>query len=95
MHDPTDHDHEDGTVHDHVHTEVQLNLMEISHWIEFGVEQGWIGPPMCHTHDGRPPENEELHGCGLYIRVYKTYDELLWVEENHQNSRDFKERFQQ
>lgn len=86
------HEHSGGEV-DHTHSEVQLNLMEISHWIEYGVEQGWCGPPMCHAHDGAPPENDE-HGCGLYIRVYKTIEEQDWVEANHENTREFLKRFE-
>lgn len=78
---------------DHVHTLEELELFAINNWIKKGVEEGWCGPPMCHEHDGRPPENPEEHACPIYIRIYKTIDEMEYVEENHPNSIEFKKRF--
>lgn len=78
---------------EHVHTDTQINLMEMEEWVRLGVENGWCGPPMCHTHDGAPPEDEEEHGCGLYLRIYKTVEEQEWVEEQHENTREFMKRF--
>ena len=33
--------------------------MEMSDWIEIGIDQGWISPGFCFTHEGDPFMTEE------------------------------------
>lgn len=86
------HEHEQPQ-ENHTHTAEQLELEEIANWIRYGIKQGWCGPAICHEHDGTPPSNTEQHGCPIYIRIYKTIDEMDYVETNHPNSVLYKQRF--
>lgn len=67
--------------------------MNFNEWINLGIEKGWIGPPVCHTHDGLPTTREEDCAwedgddpCINIARFYVDKDEQLAVEENHSPS---------
>lgn len=70
---------------DHVHTEQEMYYMERDNWLLFGIQAGWVGPPLCHDHDTKPPVFES-GGCEVYIRMYKSQQEKEFVESNHQPS---------
>lgn len=64
--------------------------MIFDEWMEFGVKQGWCGPPVCQTHDGVPltlAEEEVFQDgddpCVHVIRLYADAEEKRLVEENH------------
>lgn len=58
-------------------------------WMEFGLINGWCGPPVCYTHDGLPlsvDEDEEFSEgdpCIHIIRMYENTDIKQAVEKNH------------
>lgn len=59
-------------------------------WIEFGMNKGWCGPPVCSTHDGVPTSHaEEVEWeegndpCIHVVRMYEDEQQKLSVEENH------------
>lgn len=58
-------------------------------WLEDGMEAGWIGPPICHTHDGLPTsaaedvEWETGDPCLHILRLYDSPDDKTAVEANH------------
>ena len=33
--------------------------MSFDMWMEVGLRQGWVTPPLCHTHDGLPTTPDE------------------------------------
>ena len=33
--------------------------MEMSEWVQYGLDQGWISEPFCYTHDGDSYMTEE------------------------------------
>jgi hypothetical protein len=62
-------------------------------WMSFGYENGWIGAPVCYTHDGLPTSNEEdasfedgSDPCMHVLRLYDDLDHKTQVEENHSAS---------
>ena len=62
--------------------------MNFDQWLKFGIEQGWISPSICYTHDGVPTtkfedENwEELDPCVHILRLYESAEVKAEVEEN-------------
>lgn len=58
-------------------------------WLETGYRNGWVGPPVCETHDGLPltaSEEEEFSEgdpCIHILRLYDSTEEKTAVEENH------------
>ena len=59
-------------------------------WIQFGIEQGWCGPPVCSTHDGTPTteaeDNEFDDGADPCLHVVRLYEDTTVkaaVEANH------------
>lgn len=63
-------------------------------WVAFGMDKGWVGHMVCHTHDGVPTSAEEDHTfdegddpCLWMFRVYESSEHKLAVEENHSPSR--------
>ena len=61
-------------------------------WLQTGYENGWVGAPICYTHDGLPTteeedaEFEESDPCIHILRLYYDEDEKRGVEENHSPS---------
>ena len=61
-------------------------------WLHEGYTAGWIGPPICQTHDGTPTsaaEDEEWETgdpCLHILRLYETPEEKMGVEANHSPS---------
>jgi hypothetical protein len=62
-------------------------------WIEAGMSNDWIGPPLCSTHDGIPctAEEEEIFERGYdpcipILRLYDSTQIREQVEENHSPS---------
>jgi len=67
-------------------------MMNFDHWLKYGIEQGFCGPPVCSTHDGIPTseeedlEWEEYDPCVHVIRPYESSEHKATVEENHSPS---------
>ena len=67
--------------------------MNFEEWLKKGYEMGWIGPPICQTHDGIPltsEEDAEFDGgndpCVHVLRLYEDKSIKESVEENHSPS---------
>ena len=74
--------------------------MDFEEWLQFGFDQGWIGPPVCYTHDGMPMtdlEEAELDAgydpCMHLIRLYEDTTAKSSVEQNHSPSQWRAKRF--
>lgn len=70
-----------------------MGSMSFDAWLEFGLDQGFCGPPVCSTHDGLPTtakeDNEFEDGsdpCIHVLRLYDTQETGQAVEENHSPS---------
>ena len=67
-------------------------MMDFDHWLKYGIEQGFCGPPVCSTHDGIPTSGaedeawEEHDPCVHVIRPYESPEHKAAVEENHSPS---------
>lgn len=64
--------------------------MTFDEWIEAGLEQGFCGPPVCHTHDGLPMSNQEDDSwndgkdpCIHIIRLYLDAEHKTSIERDH------------
>ena len=61
-------------------------------WLAIGYKNGWVGAPICYTHDGLPTtsqEDEEFDEGDLCINILRLYydeNEKRGVEENHSPS---------
>lgn len=62
-------------------------------WLRQGFDNGFIGPPVCATHDGLPSteaeDNAEMDGYDPCIHVIRLYDDPAMradVEANHSPS---------
>lgn len=61
-------------------------------WLAFGFARGWVGAPICYTHDGLPTteqedaEFEEHDPCIHILRLYEDAEMKRGVEENHSPS---------
>jgi hypothetical protein len=67
--------------------------MTFDEWIEFGMAQGWCGPPCCVPHDGigtTEAEDADYEGggdpCYHVIRLYEDDTVKVGVEANHSPS---------
>lgn len=66
--------------------------MDFEEWLALGHKNGWVGPPVCYTHDGLPTtaaEDEEFETgdpCVNILRLYEDAAEKSGVEENHSPS---------
>lgn len=67
--------------------------MYFEDWIRIGYDNGWIGAPICYTHDGIPTTKEEddawVEGedpCMHILRLYADEEMKRGVEENHSPS---------
>jgi hypothetical protein len=38
---------------------MNVESWDISDWVQFGIEKGWVFEPFCYTHDGDPHMTEE------------------------------------
>jgi hypothetical protein len=67
--------------------------MNQQEWIALGYELGYIGPPVCYTHDGIPTtfeedeEFDENDPCIHIVRLYEDLDMKQGVESNHSPSK--------
>lgn len=59
-------------------------------WLEAGLRNGFISPPVCAIHDGLPTTEEEdtefdkgHDPCVFVIRPYESEEQKKNVEENH------------
>lgn len=63
--------------------------MTFDEWLSIGFANGWVGAPICETHDGLPTseaedkEFEEGDPCIHILRLYDTLEHRIEVEENH------------
>lgn len=63
--------------------------MDFDTWLKLGYDNGWVGAPVCFTHDGVPmtaseeKEFEESDPCVHIVRLYESTDIKRDVEENH------------
>lgn len=64
--------------------------MTFDDWIEQGYAQGWVGPPVCETHDGTPMSEEELlefqeggDPCIHILRLYEDKSSKEQIENDH------------
>jgi len=62
-------------------------------WMEAGVINGFVGAPICHTHDGLPTSAEEDEAfddgddiCVHVLRLYENKEHKDAIEENHSPS---------
>lgn len=59
-------------------------------WLKTGIQNNWISPPVCHTHDGLPTSHHEDQQfeegddpCIHILRLYEDSIHKLLVEDNH------------
>jgi len=67
--------------------------MTFEEWLQHGLTQGWVGPTICHTHDGLPMSEEEYEEydrgddpCIHILRLYDSPEIKADVEANHSPS---------
>lgn len=67
--------------------------MEYREWLQIGLDNRWIGPEVCYTHDGLPTSKAEdevwFEGddiCMWLHRAYQNDEHADQVEENHSPS---------
>lgn len=68
-------------------------LPDFESWWRVGYDNGWVGPPVCETHDGLPLTAEEdaqfgdgEDPCIHVVRLYESTEHKEQVEENHSPS---------
>lgn len=63
--------------------------MTFEEWLAIGTSNGWVGVPVCYTHDGLPltaseeSEFETGDPCVSIMRCYESADVKTDVESNH------------
>ena len=69
---------------------MDLSKIDFDHWMEIGLSRGFVGPPICSTHDGipyTPDEEQDFENgddpCVHVIRPYRSHWEREQVEQNH------------
>lgn len=67
--------------------------MDFEYWLEYGYKKGWVGPPICDTHDGTPISEEEFgqfeeggDPCIHVLRLYEDKEHKEQVEHSHSPS---------
>lgn len=67
--------------------------MTFDDWLKIGFDNGWVGAPVCDTHDGLPISEAEERKfeeggdpCIHIMRLYDNLEDRLAVEENHSPS---------
>ena len=81
------------TVRDHDHFFDRSSLL-FDDWVAYGLQRGWIGPPVCSNHEGMPissQEFEEPDRCVMVIRIYDSPDQRAEIETDHLPSRTNRE----
>lgn len=69
-----------------------MDELDFEEWLAYGYAKGWVGVPVCATHDGVPmtaSEEQEFETgdpCVHVMRAYASTDEKRDVEENHSPS---------
>jgi hypothetical protein len=66
---------------------------EFSEWLQEGLTLGFVGPAICHTHDGLPlSETEDVEfedggdPCIHILRLYEDKETKQAVEQSHSPS---------
>ena len=69
-------------------------------WLRQGMEAGFVGPPVCSTHDGIPTtlEEDEMQDfgddiCVHVLRLYEDRETMAQVEDNHFMTKERKREF--
>lgn len=72
---------------------MDLSTIDFDSWMELGLRRGFVGPPVCYTHDCVPTTEEEDtmmeqgdDPCIHVIRPYRSEEEKKNVESNHSPS---------
>lgn len=66
-----------------------LAELDFNDWVKLGFDAGWVGPPICETHDGLPlTEAEEAEfeyndPCIHILRLYDSEEDKAEIEANH------------
>ncbi len=67
--------------------------LDFDSWLKLGLENHWVGPPVCSTHDGLPSTEDEDNAwdegddpCIHILRLYVDDLEAMLVEQNHSPS---------
>lgn len=70
-----------------------MSKMDFDAWLKMGLENKWVGPPVCSTHDGLPSTEDEDNAwdegddpCIHILRLYVDDLEAMLVEQNHSPS---------
>jgi hypothetical protein len=69
------------------------NNISFEDWLHLGYSNGWVGPPICDTHDGTPISEQEFaqfedggDPCVHILRLYEDAEIKQQVEESHSPS---------
>ena len=69
------------------------STLSFDEWIKLGVDNNFVGPPICSTHDGVPMSLEEEQEfeegndpCVHILRLYDCIETKQSVEETHSPS---------
>lgn len=63
--------------------------MDFNEWLKYGIDNKFVGPMVCETHDGLPlstKEEEEFwenDPCIWILRVYESPEHAEEVKSNH------------
>ena len=63
--------------------------MTFEEWLKQGMDNNWVGPAVCYTHDGLPTtitedeEWDEMDPCIHILRLYESVEVKDSVEANH------------
>lgn len=68
-----------------------MTTPEFNIWLNNGIQNGWVSPPVCSTHDGVPMSADEEESvfydsddiCVFIVRLYEDQETRLKVEQNH------------
>jgi len=67
----------------------KLPTIEFGEWLRLGMDNGFIGPPVCVTHDGLPSSADEDQECEIgdpclhALRLYTDDEHKAAIEANH------------
>lgn len=63
---------------------------DFSTWLKAGMDNGWISPPVCYTHDGIPmsitEDAEFTDGSDPCIHIIRCYEDRQQKEQIEANS---------
>jgi hypothetical protein len=72
---------------------VDYTQISFALWRDIGLINGFVSPPVCHTHDGLPMSAEEDEmfeegddPCLHIMRLYESVEHKQAIEENHSPS---------